>query len=75
MITLFTCFLEYEPYRVKVHDLIYIKQGDGWELKKSAYYKIKISLDSITDILKSYGFKITRSSIEQGMITIIANKS
>ena len=73
--TLFTCFLEYEPYRVKVHDLIYVKQGDRWKLKKSAYYKIKIPLNNLTEILESYGFKIIRSSVEQGIITIIANKS
>jgi len=32
-----TCFLEYEPETVIVHDLIYVRQGDGWDLCKSSY--------------------------------------
>jgi len=29
-----TCFLEYEASIVKVHDLIWVRQPDGWRLHK-----------------------------------------
>ncbi|NQZ49407.1 MAG: class I SAM-dependent methyltransferase [Moritella sp.] len=42
---IFTCFLEYEPTTVKIHDIVYIKTHGKWELHKSCYRKIRLSVE------------------------------
>jgi hypothetical protein len=34
-----TCLLEFEQEPVIVHDLLYVRKDEGWELHKSAYRK------------------------------------
>ena len=71
---IFTCFLEYEDKKVKVHDLIYEKEGENWNLKKSFYWKLRISSDFVMEELKSAGFSITHTNSDSGFMTIIAKK-
>jgi SAM-dependent methyltransferase len=72
--TIFTCFLEYEPDTVKVHDIIYKNTAGKWELFKSFYRKLRLSESWITKQLSKSRFKKIESSSENGLITIIANK-
>ncbi len=72
--TIFTCFLEYEPDTVKVHDIIYKKTIGRWELFKSFYRKLRLSESWITEQLSNCGFKKIESSSENGFITVIASK-
>ena len=45
--TVFTCFLEYEPETVKVHDLVYARDVDGaMTLNKSMYRKLRLPLEA-----------------------------
>jgi SAM-dependent methyltransferase len=69
---IFTCFLEYGEEKVKVHDLVYIKEDEGWSLKKSFYRKLRLPSDWVIDRLKEQGFRIRHSSSERGLVTIIA---
>jgi precorrin-6B methylase 2 len=70
-----TCFLEYEPETVKVHDIVYKKVIGRWELFKSYYRKLRLSEKWVKDELSNYKFKKIESSVEQnGFITIIAIK-
>lgn len=71
---IFTCFLEYQEETVKVHDLIYEKIGDKWSLKKSFYYKLRISVDWVQDTLKQVGFSLDLFKSERGLVTILASK-
>lgn len=73
--TIFTCFLEYEEDCVKVHDLVYTRNQDRWELRKSCYRKLRISIDWVVERLKETGFSIDLSGNINGMITIIAGKA
>lgn len=73
--TVFTCFLEYEPDTVKVHDLVYRKVGDDWELAKSFYRKLRISERWITEELTKVGFTSVDSNNGKGSITIVAAKT
>lgn len=41
--TIFTCFLEYEPETVAVHDLVYRKVDGKWRFNKSCYRKLRLS--------------------------------
>ena len=71
---IFTCFLEYEPNTVKVHDLVYKKERDNWKLNKSFYRKLRLSKNWIDEQLEQIGFGKVVSSIDKGLITTIATK-
>jgi precorrin-6B methylase 2 len=71
---IFTCFLEYEPNTVKVHDLIYKKDHDNWKLQKSFYRKLRLSKQWIDKQLEAIGFSEIESSIDKGLITAIVTK-
>jgi SAM-dependent methyltransferase len=73
--TLFTCFLEYEPEFVKVHDLVYSKEGDRWDFKKSFYRKLRLSEQWVSGQATKAGFAEVESDNANGLITIVATKS
>ena len=72
--TVFTCFLEYEPDYVRVHDLVYERTGDSWQFRKSSYPKLRISLAWAIERLEATGFKMESTDTDKGMITLIAEK-
>jgi hypothetical protein len=71
---IFTCFLEFEEKEVKVHDIIYEKVKDQWNMKKSFFRKLRISQEWTVDCLQQAGFTVESDSIENGMVTILARK-
>ena len=71
---IFTCFLEYEPETVKVHDLVYKKNSEKWNLNKSFYRKLRLSKDWVDSQLFSVGFNRVESTVDHGFITVIATK-
>lgn len=72
---IWTCFLEYEDEKVKVHDLIHEKHDNTWVLKKSYYRKLRLPSDWVIRQLKTAHFQITHSDFAKGVSTIIANKT
>ena len=72
--TVFTCFLEYEPETVKVHDLVYRKKDGNWSLSKSYYRKLRLSKEWIEEQLTIIGFTRFESTIDKGFVTVIAVK-
>ena len=66
-----TCFLEYEPATVKVHDLIWERQPDGWRFHKSAYRKLRLASDSVITRLERAGFTVERRQAPSGMIALV----
>jgi SAM-dependent methyltransferase len=71
---IFTCFVEYENDHVKIHDIIYERKYDRWELKKSFYKKIRIYPQWTKDILQDLGFKVETFNIHNGIVCIIGCK-
>lgn len=71
---IFTCFLEYEPETVKVHDLVHRKDGDAWSLNKSYYRKLRLSKEWVDDQLSTVGFSQIDSAVDKGFVTVIAVK-
>jgi hypothetical protein len=51
-----TCFLEYGPDRVTVHDLLHVREGVGWRLRKSAYDKLRLAPQWVERALHAAGF-------------------
>jgi SAM-dependent methyltransferase len=68
------CFLEYEPQTVVVHDLIHSRGGDGWNLRKSSYRKLRIAADDIVRQLGDLGFEIVMNGPAARMWAISARK-
>ena len=71
---IFTCFLEYEAQHVIVHDIVYEKLKDQWEMKKSAFRKLRISPRWVSDFLVMLGYKVATFDIHMGIVTIVARK-
>ncbi len=70
-----TCFLEFEPDVVKVHDIVYKKEIGSWKLYKSYYKKLRLSEKWVIEQLIKCNFKNVDSSVEaNGFITIVASK-
>jgi protein-L-isoaspartate O-methyltransferase len=72
--TVFTCFLEYEPETVKVHDLVYRKIGGNWSLNKSYYRKLRLSKEWTEEQLTTIGFTQFESTVDKGFVTVISVK-
>ncbi len=53
-----TCFLEYEPGFVRVHDLIHSRDGEGWSLQKSSYKKLRLSGSDVAGHLGEAGYEV-----------------
>lgn len=72
--TVFTCFLEYEPETVKVHDLVYRKNDGNWCLNKSYYRKLRLSKEWVEEQLSNVGFTQTELTVDKGFVTVITTK-
>jgi precorrin-6B methylase 2 len=73
--TLFTCFLEYEKNHVKVHDLIYERKRNRWDLRKSFFKKVRVAPRWIEEVLQALGFTIETFDIHNAGVCIIARKA
>jgi SAM-dependent methyltransferase len=73
--TIFTCFLEYEPYTVKVHDLVYRREDEGWQFSKSYYRKLRMSADWLCEQLSATGFDRVEVESLKGLVTVVAART
>jgi SAM-dependent methyltransferase len=71
---IFTCFLEYEPEHVQVHDLVYERNGGEWSLQKSFYQKLRLSYNWVREALELEGFEIFQGTSERGVVTFVCQK-
>jgi SAM-dependent methyltransferase len=72
---IFSCFVDYQPDHVLVHDLLYTRRDGDWQLSKSAYRKLRLAPDECVEALRKSGFEIAVHRVENGMATLIARKS
>jgi len=64
------CMLEYEAATVKVHDLVWVREADGWTFRKGAYRKLRLRVDAVTAHLESAGFTVERHAAPGGMVAL-----
>ena len=69
-----TCFLEYEPGVVVVHDLVHTLENGGWRLEKSCYPKLRLALESVRTDLAQAGFQVYAVENLRGMSVLAAQK-
>jgi SAM-dependent methyltransferase len=72
--TILTCFLEYEPETVKVHDLVYRKVGAEWTFRKSFYRKLRLAQAWVEEELRRAGFALAEAGVERGFVTLVATR-
>jgi hypothetical protein len=70
-----TCFLEYEPEAVRVHDLIHVRRGGEWALHKSSYRKLRLAPSWVCDTLARCGFSIEFHRPAGRMVLISARRA
>jgi len=66
-----TCCLEYEPTRVKVHDLLWVRQPDGWHFRKGVYRKLRLAPHAIVRQLENAAFTVERHEALAGIVTLV----
>jgi len=69
---LLTCFLEYEPERVRVHDILHERTSSGWQCRVSHYPKLRLPPEHLSARLESHGFKVRREAGIGGMVRLVA---
>lgn len=64
---IFTCFLEYGADQVTVHDLVHVRDGAGFRLRKSAYEKLRLAPPWVEQALYDAGFSTAAVEAEARM--------
>ena len=67
-----TCFLEYEPTAVIVHDILHQRTSEGWQTRVSHYRKLRLSPEQLIASLRSNGFNVRREAGMRGMVRLVA---
>jgi len=70
----FTCFLEFEPDTVKVHDLVYRRTDGHWDLAKSFYRKLRLPTAWVVVTLREAGFAHVETGLDRGLVVLTAKK-
>jgi SAM-dependent methyltransferase len=69
-----TCFLEYAPDTVDVSDLIHERNGSNWQLRVSAYRKLRLAPGWVSAALEERGLSVRTEAGLAGMVRIVAVK-
>jgi SAM-dependent methyltransferase len=69
-----TCFLDYSPEHVTVHDLLHERTDLMWELRTSSYRKTRISPEWAANSLRSKGFGVRLEPGLAGMVRLVAKR-
>jgi SAM-dependent methyltransferase len=69
-----TCFLEYGPGAVDVHDIIHERTGSNWRQQVSVYRKLRLAPGWVSAALEERGLSARTEPGPAGMIRIVAAK-
>jgi SAM-dependent methyltransferase len=69
-----TCFLEYGPQIVTVHDLLHERTDAGWQLHASSYPKLRLGAGWVADRLGTLRLAVQQDVTPGGMIRIVARR-
>jgi|SRR5581483_2669584 len=69
-----TCFLEFTPDIVRVHDLIQVRDGTSWKLLKSAYPKLRLGVHDLRQELEVAGFQVYAQDTVRGLSILAAKR-
>jgi len=69
-----TCFLEYEADTVLVHDMLHEAKGGVWDMRVSAYRKLRLEPSWVKAQLETCGFAVDVSAGSSGMVRLCATR-
>jgi methylase of polypeptide subunit release factors len=69
-----TCFLEYGPDYVDVHDLLHQRDGSTWNLRVSVYRKLRLTPEWVCSALQDQGFSVSAEPGLAGMVRVVATR-
>jgi hypothetical protein len=69
-----TCFLEYFPDHVMVHDVLHERQDGKWTQKVSAYPKLRINQDIISQMLQENNIELVSAEVIHRMIYLTGKR-
>jgi SAM-dependent methyltransferase len=69
-----TCFLEYSAEYVTVHDVLHERNSSTWQLRVSAYRKLRLSPEWVSTALQARGFTVRIEPGLAGMVRVVAHK-
>jgi hypothetical protein len=69
-----TCFLEYGPTHVTVHDLLHEREGAGWRQRVSAYRKLRLAPTWLVGQLAARGLAAEVAEAPAGMVRVTARQ-
>lgn len=71
---LLTCFLEYFPSHVIVHDILWERENSAWKQRISSYPKLRISAGEVGTLIESAGLRVAVSETINRMEYLVAEK-
>lgn len=69
-----TCFLEEEPHRMLVHDIVHELQNGTWLMRVSHYPKLRLDPNTVMGTLEQRGLTVARDPGPRGMVQIVATR-
>jgi hypothetical protein len=72
---IFTCFLEYGPTHVSVHDLVHTHLAGKWHLAVNSYDKLRLAPAWVVDELAAAGLSLVLHTSENGLVTLAARRT
>lgn len=69
-----TCFLEYFPDCVTVHDVLHERVECAWQLRVSTYRKLRLSPAWVSAALQARGFTVRIEPGLAGMVRVVGDK-
>jgi len=69
-----TCFLDYGPTHLAVHDIVHTRAAAGWGMAISVYEKIRLAPAWVHDQLVAAGLVLERNSTEHGAVILVARR-
>lgn len=70
-----TCFLEYAPDAVRVHDILHEREDGAWLMRVSAYQKLRLDPLWLKARLEKHGFAARTEAGLSGMVRLVATRS
>lgn len=68
-----TCVLEARRARVRVHDILHERAGDGWSMQVGSYAKLRLSPDHVIEAAQTAGMRCHAEPGPRGMLKVVAH--
>jgi len=69
-----TCFLEYEPRTVRVHDLVWTRQAGSWRFQRGMYRKLRLAPSAVGARLERAGFRVAGDNAPGGLAVLVGTR-